>query len=141
MEYITKLVFEKGLDEKNQPTIVVATDANGLGDNEIETKWMQLGMRYANELLEQFSIDNVDHIEDSGMTIIFSRQPFDDTNQLQEFSSASQSRMSIGFALKCNYGEDGNANWNRIGGLGTPTAILAHNVYQALVSARLKVKL
>jgi hypothetical protein len=120
------------------PTINIEIDQADYSNDDIEVKWARLAMRYARQINEVFTIEDLKHIKEVDAHIAFSRcdQDLDEIVEsgfMSEFQGLERApvgnNMSIGFAMSVDC-------IDTIGGLSTPAPLYATKLYKLLLDAR-----
>jgi hypothetical protein len=136
-----KLKFYKQSIGENEFELITELVGN---ENDIRQNWAILGLRYAKELSKKVTFDALEHIEDTGAEIVFLNSDyfFDidlDEDESDDFSIDDlcdyNSEMAVGMELNVFDA------YKRIGGLMSPSVLLARIVFSELEKKRQAVKL
>jgi hypothetical protein len=135
------VVFERDIESRK---VIASLLNDGVPESDVRVKWARLTLRYTRQIAEATTLEFNPFIEDGGARIDFiieDEEEYDDDDDDwmvgTPFASADTSDIGsdgyqIGFGLE-TYGAT-----NRIGGLTTPSVVLASTIYQQLLKARAK---
>lgn len=147
------ITFERNLAQRKVDVRLNRGEDEGLApvpESDIRVKWARLAMRYIQQITEAKSFELNPFVEDTGATLIFSTDDLDDfdeemdgvdwDDEFEEYvpsihnfapeSDEAPEGEAIGF------GFDYGSAYQRIGGMTTPSVVLAGTVYQLLLRAR-----
>ena len=114
--------------------------------SDLRKNWAVLGMRYAKSISEKVTFDALNHVEDKGAEITFLNADYfyelDSDDFCAEFDDLCPCNMTDK-ELEMTIGLELNVfdSYNRIGGLMTPSVLMARIVFSELEKKRQTVKL